>query len=61
MDRDSAAREIARLRAELSRHNELYYKEAAPVISDVEYDALERELRALETRFPELAVTDSHT
>ena len=61
MDRDSAAKEIARLRAELSRHNDLYYKKAAPVISDAEYDALERELRALEADYPELASVDSPT
>ncbi|MEN8006429.1 MAG: NAD-dependent DNA ligase LigA [Candidatus Krumholzibacteriota bacterium] len=61
MDRDTAAREIARLRAELSRHNELYYQEAAPVISDAEYDALERELKDLESRFPDLAAADSPT
>jgi len=61
MDRESAAKNIARLRAEISRHNELYYKKAAPVISDVEYDALERELKALETRFPDLAVPGSPT
>ena len=61
MDRESAAKKIVRLRAELSRHNELYYKKAAPVISDVEYDALERELRVLETRFPDLATADSPT
>lgn len=59
MDRESAAKEIIRLRAELSRHNELYYRKSAPVISDAEYDALERELRNLESRFPDLADGDS--
>ena len=61
MDRESAANEIARLRAEITRHNELYYRKAAPVISDGEYDALERELRDLEARFPDLAASDSPT
>jgi DNA ligase (NAD+) len=61
MDRESAAKEIARLRADITRHNELYYRKAAPVISDGEYDALERELRDLETRFPDLAAADSPT
>ncbi len=59
MNRDATAKEIARLRAELSHHNKLYYQKAAPVISDVEYDALERELRALEAQFPDLASDDS--
>ncbi len=61
MDREFAANKIACLRAELSRHNELYYKKAAPVISDVEYDALESELRELENRFPDLAAAASPT
>ncbi len=61
MDRESAANEIARLRAEITRHNGLYYRKAAPVISDGEYDALERELRDLEARFPDLAASDSPT
>jgi len=61
MDRQKAAAEIARLRGEIERHNKLYYAQAAPVISDVEYDALERELRALEDEFPDLAGDDSPT
>ncbi len=61
MDRDIAAREITRLRAELERHNRLYYEQAASVISDLEYDALERELRALEAAFPDLAEAGSPT
>jgi DNA ligase (NAD+) len=58
MDRESAAKNIARLRVEISHHNELYYKQAAPVITDAEYDALERELRDLEARFPDLAAAE---
>ncbi len=61
MDRESAVKEVARLRAEIIRHNELYYRKAAPVISDGEYDALERELRDLEARYPDLAAVDSPT
>lgn len=52
---------IARLTAELERHNRLYYVEAAPVISDREYDALLRELADLEARWPELASPNSPT
>lgn len=48
----SAAEETAErvrwLRAETARHDELYFKKAAPEISDADYDALKRELRALE-------------
>ncbi|CAM3029175.1 NAD-dependent DNA ligase LigA [Rariglobus hedericola] len=36
------------LRAEIARHDELYFKKAAPEITDSEYDTLKRELRTLE-------------
>lgn len=39
---------LTRLRQEIEGHNRRYYIEAAPTISDVEYDALCSELRALE-------------
>ncbi len=52
---------LARLREEIRRHEHLYYVENAPAISDQEYDRLERELRDLEARFPELVTPDSPT
>jgi DNA ligase (NAD+) len=51
----------ARLRAEIERHNRLYYVEDAPQITDAEYDALFSELKALEERHPELRTPDSPT
>ena len=57
---DSSAR-IAQLRLELEEHNHRYYDEAAPRISDAEYDALFRELQALEAAHPELITPDSPT
>ena len=45
---DQSQERLAWLRAEIARHDELYYKKAAPEISDAEYDALKREMRALE-------------
>jgi len=51
----------AALRAELERHNRLYYVEDAPEVTDAEYDRLFRELQALEEAHPELAVPDSPT
>jgi DNA ligase (NAD+) len=55
-------REHARtLREELERHNYQYYALDAPLVSDAEYDALFRELQALEARYPELATPDSPT
>src|SRR5262249_25139441 len=51
----------AKLRAELAHHERLYYLESRPEISDAEYDALFRELKALEAEHPELVVPDSPT
>ncbi|MBP7127526.1 hypothetical protein KBD49_14285, partial [Myxococcota bacterium] len=44
MDREDARRELARLRAEIERHNDLYYVRDAPEITDAEYDRLFRQL-----------------
>ena len=48
------AREIEKLRDEIRHHDELYYVEAAPEISDREYDALLEKLQQLEEAHPEL-------
>jgi len=56
-----AAARVAALRREIEEHNRRYYQEAAPTISDQEYDRLYRELQDLETQFPELASPDSPT
>ncbi len=52
---------LRRLRLEIEEHNRRYYEEAAPTISDAEYDALFRELQALETEHPALITPDSPT
>ena len=57
----SARQRASALRAELERHNRLYYVEDAPEITDAEYDRLFRELQALEAEHPELATPDSPT
>ena len=57
----SAALRIEALRAELRRHEALYYVYDEPVISDAEYDALFRELQQMEADFPELVTLDSPT
>lgn len=57
----SAAQRAAWLRDELNRHSYLYYVEAKPEISDVEFDRLLRELIDLERLHPELVVPDSPT
>ena len=48
------AERVAWLRAEIARHNEAYFVNDAPTIPDADYDALVRELRALEAEHPEL-------
>lgn len=45
---DELKREIQRLRAEIERHNLLYYELANPSISDYEYDQLARQLKEME-------------
>lgn len=52
---------IAALREQLRYHNQKYYNEDAPEIPDFEYDAMQRELRALEAEYPEFADADSPT
>lgn len=53
--------EYDRLRAEIERHNRLYYDQAAPEVSDAEYDRLYDRLVALETAHPEWVDPDSPT
>jgi DNA ligase (NAD+) len=56
-----AAERASKLRAEIEEHNRRYYVEDAPTISDAEYDALFRELEALEREYPSLKSPDSPT
>src|SRR5207237_10814647 len=51
----------AELRKQLHHHNYLYYVEAKPEISDLEFDRLLKELEKLEATYPELATPDSPT
>jgi DNA ligase (NAD+) len=57
----NAAERAAKLRAALEEHNYRYYVLDAPTIDDAEYDALFRELQALEREHPVLATADSPT
>ncbi|MBA4138685.1 MAG: DNA ligase (NAD(+)) LigA [Opitutus sp.] len=49
-DRPPDLARLESLRVEIAHHDELYFKKAAPEITDAEYDALKRELRNLEAR-----------
>lgn len=57
----SQARRAAKLRDEINRHSRLYYVDAAPEISDLEFDKLLQELQDLEAKHPELVTPDSPT
>ena len=51
-------KEWKKLAAEIAEHDKRYYQEDAPIISDMEYDALRRQLEALEKAYP-LLITPS--
>lgn len=57
----SVRAEIERLREELRRHNRLYFVEARPEISDLEFDKLMSRLQQLEAAHPEYDSPDSPT
>ncbi len=57
---DPVARAEA-LRAQIEYHNDRYHRLDAPEIADAEYDALVRELRAIEAEHPDLVVPESPT
>ena len=57
----SIPQKIEALRKKLQHHEHLYYVLDAPEISDAEYDAMLRELQALEAAHPELITDDSPT
>jgi len=58
---DEVAERIEHLRAEIREHAYRYHTLDDPIISDAQYDALMRELMALEREHPELVTPDSPT
>ncbi len=61
MEKDVAAKRAAELTELLNYHNKKYYVDDSPEIEDYEYDALMRELRAIEAEYPELSGPSSPT
>ncbi|MEI8063706.1 MAG: NAD-dependent DNA ligase LigA, partial [Verrucomicrobiota bacterium] len=61
MSRTAAQQRITELRQQLGRHDQLYYVEARPEISDYDYDQLYTELQKLEAEHPDLVTPDSPT
>lgn len=61
MNSKEAKKRVKELRTQIEYHNNLYYNEDSPEISDYEYDLLTRELKALEQEFPELITKNSPT
>lgn len=54
-----AADELERLAAEMARHDQAYYREDEPEISDADYDALRRRNDEIEAAFPDLVLANS--
>ena len=61
MDKDAARERIAHLRKIIEYHNNLYYQQDEPEISDIEYDRLMRELQELEKLYPDENIVSSPT
>ena len=59
MDKSAAERRVIELTQAINHHNERYYQEANPEISDYEFDRLLEELQKLEREFPEFQKADS--
>jgi DNA ligase (NAD+) len=58
---EEARTRIEQLRIEIAEHDQRYHVDAAPIISDLAYDQLFRELKDLESAFPEFRKEDSPT
>lgn len=59
LSKNEAIAELARLAKEISLHDELYYNQESPKISDAEYDKLRKRSDAIEALYPELIRHDS--
>ncbi len=60
-NREKASKRMRELVDQILFHDQKYYAENNPVISDYEYDMLLKELEDLETRYPDLVLQESPT
>ena len=61
MDIENARQKAENLREQIIYHNDRYYNQDSPEISDYEYDMLLKKLEEIESEFPELITPDSPT
>lgn len=61
MELEQARKRAEELRAVIEKNNRLYYDQDAPELEDFEYDALTRELKAIEQEYPQLITPASPT
>ncbi len=61
MELAAAGKRLEELKKQIEYHSDRYYNHDDPEIEDDEFDALTRELRALENQFPVLVTPDSYT
>ena len=54
-----AKAELKKVASELAAHDQRYYQDDAPTVSDADYDALRKRLNAIEARFPDLVTKES--
>lgn len=59
MEESEVVRRLEDLKAEIAKHDKLYYVLDSPEISDYQYDQLMQELIAIETEYPQLLMADS--
>lgn len=61
MELEQARKRAEELRVIIEKNNRLYYDQDAPELEDFEYDAMTRELKAIEKEYPELVTANSPT
>lgn len=60
-DKEQSAKRAHELRDKLNYYSRKYYVDDDPEIEDYEYDMLQRELKAIEDKYPDLVTPDSPT